>query len=243
MNMKRMISTALLLVMLVSLLAGCACEHEWKDADCAAPKTCNLCGQTEGEKTNDHKWEEATTEAPKTCSVCGQTEGEKINVDERFKTAACKDLFGTWTGVVHANGATLGVEGVMVNIIMTYTFSKDGNATLSMELESTEGIKQRWEETLYTQFADQGMSKEQADSAMKLVYDMGISEYAQQMADSVAESVADSGVSMVYYVEDGKLYTGLDWDQKMDSAAFTMEDGIMHKDEAGETVAYTKAEE
>ena len=52
-----------------------ACQHTWTDATCTAPKTCGLCGATEGEASG-HTWTDATCAAPKTCSVCGATEGE-----------------------------------------------------------------------------------------------------------------------------------------------------------------------
>lgn len=52
-----------------------ACEHQWSDATCTAPKTCSVCGATEGE-ANGHSWVDATCIAPKTCSACGETEGE-----------------------------------------------------------------------------------------------------------------------------------------------------------------------
>ena len=45
--MKKVLCVALSLVMLLAL-AGCACEHEWMDADCVNPRTCE-CGETEGE--------------------------------------------------------------------------------------------------------------------------------------------------------------------------------------------------
>lgn len=57
-------------------LTGC-CKHEWTEATCVAPRTCSLCGKTEGEVV-DHTWGEATCETPKTCSVCGTTEGEPL---------------------------------------------------------------------------------------------------------------------------------------------------------------------
>lgn len=60
----------------MAALTGC-CKHEWTEATCEAPRTCSLCGKTEGEVV-DHTWTEATCEAPKTCSVCGTTEGEPL---------------------------------------------------------------------------------------------------------------------------------------------------------------------
>lgn len=63
--------------MLAVLLTGCGCEHEWADATCLAPKTCNLCQETEGEALG-HTWAEVTCAAPKTCTACGETEGEAL---------------------------------------------------------------------------------------------------------------------------------------------------------------------
>ena len=54
-----------------------ACEHEWSDATCTAPKTCSKCGETEGDALG-HTMSDATCTAPKTCSVCGATEGDAL---------------------------------------------------------------------------------------------------------------------------------------------------------------------
>lgn len=62
-------------IVTVSVAAEEECQHQWTDATCKAPKTCSLCGETEGE-VGDHSWVNATCQAPKTCSVCSATEGE-----------------------------------------------------------------------------------------------------------------------------------------------------------------------
>jgi len=49
--------------------------HEWKDADCHPPKTCALCGDTEGEPLT-HQWQDATCLLLSTCALCGDTQGE-----------------------------------------------------------------------------------------------------------------------------------------------------------------------
>ncbi|MBR2320397.1 MAG: hypothetical protein IKA50_06420 [Clostridia bacterium] len=64
------------------------CEHVWVDADCTTPKTCSLCGETEGEALG-HSYGEATeTVAPdctnageqrSTCSACGDVKTETVN--------------------------------------------------------------------------------------------------------------------------------------------------------------------
>ena len=49
-------------------------DHEWVDANCTTPRTCSLCGETEGEALG-HTWVEATCTTPRTCSTCGTTVG------------------------------------------------------------------------------------------------------------------------------------------------------------------------
>jgi hypothetical protein len=45
-----------------------------KDATCTEPKTCSVCGATEGEALG-HSWKEATCTSPKYCTVCNIAEG------------------------------------------------------------------------------------------------------------------------------------------------------------------------
>lgn len=99
--MKKKILLTVSTVICVFLLTACGCSHEWANATCEMPKTCSLCGETEGEagghiwqeagctvprtctacaategEATGHSWEEATCQAPRTCSVCAATEGE-----------------------------------------------------------------------------------------------------------------------------------------------------------------------
>ena len=61
-------------------------NHDWQEATCSAPKTCSVCGETEGSVKN-HNWQEATCSAPKTCSACGKTEGEVLS--HNWQEATC----------------------------------------------------------------------------------------------------------------------------------------------------------
>ena len=60
--------------------------HVWLDADCILPRTCSVCGLTEGEPLG-HSWREADCLLPRTCSVCGLTEGEPLG--HNWKEADC----------------------------------------------------------------------------------------------------------------------------------------------------------
>ena len=57
-----------------------ATGHDFADANCTTPKTCNTCGATEGEALG-HDWADANCDTPKTCNTCGATEGEALGHD------------------------------------------------------------------------------------------------------------------------------------------------------------------
>ena len=72
--MKKLTLILLSIVMIVAL-AACGdkiCDHAY---DNACDVTCNECGK---ERTITHDWNDATCLTPKTCKVCGATEGEAL---------------------------------------------------------------------------------------------------------------------------------------------------------------------
>ena len=100
------------LFLLTLALCGFCQEHTWQDASCTEPKTCTVCGETEGEalghdwipadcttartcarcgelsgSPKGHKWQAADCEHPKTCSVCGETEGKALG--HSWERATC----------------------------------------------------------------------------------------------------------------------------------------------------------
>ena len=75
-----------LVLLMILMLTGCGCEHQWVEGTCEAPEICSLCGKTRGEPT-EHYFREATCESPKTCTKCGLTEGESNGHD--FDEATC----------------------------------------------------------------------------------------------------------------------------------------------------------
>ena len=63
-----------ILVVLVLLLV---CFHNWKDATCLTPITCEKCGETQGEPLG-HEWVEANCTEAKHCVKCNISEGEAL---------------------------------------------------------------------------------------------------------------------------------------------------------------------
>ena len=65
------------------------CEHNWSEATCQAPKTCTICGETDGVPSN-HKTVPATCTTPQMCSVCGYTSSFwKPALGHDWKEASC----------------------------------------------------------------------------------------------------------------------------------------------------------
>ena len=60
--------------------------HNFKDATCTEPKTCKVCGATEGAALG-HSFKDATCTDAKICEVCGTKEGSALGHD--FQSGAC----------------------------------------------------------------------------------------------------------------------------------------------------------
>ena len=56
---------------------GEALGHDYAAATCTKPKFCRRCGAVDG-KMLGHEWEPATYSAPETCRRCNETRGEKL---------------------------------------------------------------------------------------------------------------------------------------------------------------------
>lgn len=218
--------------------------HDFGDAapggqNCEQPPSCIRCGQPQQE-AKPHSWQDATTEAPKTCQVCGMTEGDKIITDPRFTTAACQGLFGSWEGKYTMTGGMMGNATMPdMPVILGITFHNDGSYTESVRMADkaayTLQMEQYYIQELYAEFENQyGMTKEQADQAMQQAYGMDVKSYAKVMAAAIDfdAMLAASSQEGVYYVADGKLYSGTDWN--------TLEGEVLRLE--GETLILTAGE-
>lgn len=262
--------TALILVLAMCLtFAGCGCKHEWYAATCEVPKTCSLCGETEGEANGHsivaatceeaehcencnyvsgeplgHTWVDATTEAPRTCKTCGATDGERIITDSRFTTASTAQLQGKWLMEVELTGEMMGIAdfpgGATMNLIMQ--LGNDGSADFTVELTDSfmEALSQYTVDMMYAEFAAQGMDTEAADEMFEAAYGMSIQDYvAQEIStvnmDEMYAAVFDAmDLGGVYYVADGLLYTGTDWDDVMEATEYTLDGDTLVIDQMAE---------
>lgn len=202
---------------------GEALGHNWTDATCDTAKTCATCKLTEGEALG-HKWVAATTEKPKTCSTCGKTEGKKITTDSRFKTDACKSLFGSWESRDTYTAEDLGLTGQTGSYteVTVYTFHNDGTITISLEIENIDTCRTLMiasiTEGIYAEYG----SKEAADQYMKLYFGMTTEEYATKYTDNYLDDVQNETIKGVYYVSADKLYMADSWKSEMEHYDFSI---------------------
>jgi len=76
---RKKICVLFIAVILISvLISGCGCKHQWQDASCYAPRTCSLCGETEG-KPRAHKWGNTACHEPEGCVYCGTLDGIELS--------------------------------------------------------------------------------------------------------------------------------------------------------------------
>lgn len=73
----RRLCVILLVLACILGCTGCICSHSWVEADCLGPKTCPLCGKTEGQAIG-HLMVDATCQTPQTCKLCGLTQGDTV---------------------------------------------------------------------------------------------------------------------------------------------------------------------
>ena len=90
----RIVVITVIVLAIVGGILFYTCYHRWKDATCTKPKTCSICGKTEGEPLG-HRWKDATCTKPKTCSVCNETKGKALEHDpdtwSTVKEATCTE--------------------------------------------------------------------------------------------------------------------------------------------------------
>ena len=221
--MKKRMSLIVLVLVFALALTACSCKHEnVNEGNCVTDKTCADCGEVLSAAPG-HTWTDATTEAPKTCENCGATEGERIITDERFTTAATVDIQGKWAYSFTMSGEMMGVEGFDkgIDCILYMELCNDGTAVLTFAVEDTEKLEKDMTESLmdivYAELAAAGLSKEDADAEILEAYGMTLEEYASYAVkqEDLAGKLSDIREEMVYYVEDGKLYMGDSWSSNM----------------------------
>ena len=217
--------------------------HSMIDATCEEAKHCENCNLVEGEPLG-HTWLEATTETPQTCEVCSLTEGERIITDSRFTTAATKELQGKWALELPLTEEQVGIPGFNGDncAYLVADFGNDGSLSFTVEITDTftEVLKQATVDAVYEEFELQGMDKETTDAAFQETYGMSIEEYVEQefsaidMGELFGSIFGALNLNGVYYVQDGLIYTGDNWESEMFGEGYTISGDMLIIDEMNE---------
>ncbi len=90
-NRKKATITVILagVVLIIAGIVIYTCYHRWNDATCTEPRTCSICGKTEGEPLG-HKWNSATCVKPQICKVCKETKEYTIELTNSQKNAVIR---------------------------------------------------------------------------------------------------------------------------------------------------------
>lgn len=122
-------AVAAVVVCILGLLFGThvLCIHQWNEATCVNPVTCELCGQTKG-KALGHKWKPASCTLPKRCRRCGEKKGHALGHD--YRAATC-----TEPETCERCGATQGVA--LGHDVRDWSVSREATCT---EQGTKEGI-------------------------------------------------------------------------------------------------------
>ena len=109
---KKSGATALIVIgviaaLLIALVVCFFTVHLWEDATCNAPKTCKLCGKTEGDQL-EHEWMDATCNDPERCKLCGATQGSPVHT---WMPATCLEP-ETCSGCRRTKGSALGHDWI-----------------------------------------------------------------------------------------------------------------------------------
>ena len=205
--------------------------HSWVAATCEDPKTCSGCKAEEGEALG-HKWVGATTEAPKTCSVCSKTEGDPIDVDDRFVTSKCQEVFGTWTGPFEYSYESMGLDpSIIVTSDVTLSFTNDGKMNIHMAPNADTFEDEMFALTkamTLMALEAQGITADQADAAMQTEYGMTLDEYITASLEEVNMADMTVDLNMVYYVDSGTIYSATTWDATMSAGIYSVDGNTMH---------------
>ncbi len=120
-------------------------HHTWVEATCEAPKTCSVCGATEGEALG-HEWMNATLDAPKTCKNCGATEGSPLELKQMdFSFASFSQFTGEYRDrdgneVTQEDYDQLYIKVIVDNELGEEFWTKDSEASVGSSHEYVDYI-------------------------------------------------------------------------------------------------------
>lgn len=252
--MKRTGILTILILICALLLSACGCEHSAAvPGDCVTDTLCADCGKIL-EPAPGHSWQEATLEAPKTCTLCGATEGKRLSSQILFSAEAAAPLLGRWETPMSIPASQLGsgLDTYLEELpcVMVLSFTENGDLTMSVTPADHDQMAQLLYDytidSIYAQYEGLDMTREEAEADILNTYGMPLADYVQAAVDAMDISAifADYAVSYVYYVDGNQLYLGFDWYEPLFPGEFTLEQDVLTLPfQGGEPTTFTRVTE
>ena len=207
------------------------CQHQWNNANCTTPKTCSLCGATDGEALGHTYGEAVETVAPdctnagekqSTCTACGDVKTEAIQaLGHNYVDGFCSAC-----GAEEPN-------------ITEYTITFDANKTQRTEYSDT---KQVWKNgavtftnnkaSSTTPVADYGAPVRlyakseiviECIGMTQIVFNCNSTDYATALKNSIGSAATASGKVVTVAVSENTLTATLGAQVRIDSLTVTAE--------------------
>jgi hypothetical protein len=132
-------------------------------------------------------------------------------------------------GYVTVTGDMVGLENFKgLDCVLTLTFGHVGDVSMEVTLRdesvSIADYRSYAIDKLYSDYAKQGLTKDQADQTMIADYGLTVPDYVDDVIanNSLEDLLADYCYYKVYYVQDGVAYVGASWDGQFASHPFSV---------------------
>lgn len=158
-------------------------------------------------------------------------DGSIMDNSDKFDAEACEELFGTWTGEMDmADFLAMDTTVTSFKIMITMILTDQGEINMAVSIDENELRNFMYEmtlESIYVSFEEEGLSREDADVAFEAQMGMTIAEYVEAQLDEMDMNEffgeMPEAYSGVYYVEDGMIYAGESWNQRLEGVAYTLD--------------------
>ncbi len=158
-------------------------------------------------------------------------DGNLLDLSYLFDKDAAKDLIGSWTTTLDVKDLFLGEADIPkidlpCNMTVNFTFRNDGTCHLAVEFDEEE-YKAFMIEMIYVSGEAEGVSRPVMDAVFQQQSGMTIAEYVDLYITEGISTMDGLNKDGVYYVADGMLYVGDNWNNPLEGSEYTLEGGTL----------------
>lgn len=154
-------------------------------------------------------------------------DGNLLDLSYLFNKEAAKDLFGSWTTTLDVKEIILGEidmpeVDLPCNMTVNFTFRNDGTCSIVIEFDEEE-YKAFMIEMIYVSGEAEGVSRPVMDAVFQQQSGMTIAEYVDSYITEEISAMDKLNKDGVYYVADGMLYVGDNWNKPLEGSEYTLD--------------------